>query len=197
MLQEINKELLIYINSFWNNYIIEKIVYIFVDAPIFFLPIFLLTTWIYYSISNKEEIKQKENLLFIFYWVIIAISASLIIQQLIHIDRPETVVEATWKLLLKHIPDASFPSDHATVSFAFLAWLYLWKYKKIFYIFLVFVLLMNLSRVVAWVHWPFDILAWFLVWIIWSIISFKILKNSKLVKKLNKYIIKILNIIKL
>jgi undecaprenyl-diphosphatase len=61
--------------------------------------------------------------------------------------------------LLDHIPDASFPSDHASVSVAFLTALYLTGYKKVFWAFMPWVILMNLCRVIAGVHWPFDILA--------------------------------------
>jgi membrane-associated phospholipid phosphatase len=41
------------------------------------------------------------------------------IQQVIHVDRPENYLSQAGKLLMNHIPDASFPSDHASVSFAF------------------------------------------------------------------------------
>jgi len=39
----------------------------------------------------------------------------------VNVDRPEEHLKAGGKLLLDHLPDASFPSDHATVSIAFLA----------------------------------------------------------------------------
>ncbi len=190
----INKELLIYINSLWENKIIEKIVLIFADSPIFFLPIFLIVYWIYYWIKNID--KQK-NLLFIFYSCVIWILIALIIQNLIHVERPETIIWWTWKLLLKHIPDASFPSDHATVSVAFLTWLFLAKYKKTFWTFLAFVIIMNISRIIAWVHWPFDILIWSIIWLISALISFKVLTKIKIIKTLNKQIIKLSKIFKL
>lgn len=188
MLQEINKEILIYLNTLWNNYFIEKIVIFFVDLPIFFIPLFLVFTWIYYTYKEKNK-QKKQDLLFIFYWVIISIIFALIIQQIVNIDRPETVLDWIWKLLIKHIPDASFPSDHATVSFAFLTWLFFSNYKKIWYIFLIFALIMNLSRVIAWIHWPFDVIVWMIIWIIWSLISFKILYKIKNLEKFNNIVI--------
>ena len=194
MFTNINKELLIYLNSLWNNTIIEQIVKIFADWPIFFLPLFLVFMWIYYSI---KKINKKEQLLFIFYSTIVSIFITFIIQNLIHIDRPETVIKWVWKLLIQHIPNASFPSDHASVSFAFLTWLYLANYKKIFWFYMPFVIIMNLSRIIAWVHWPFDILIWSLVWISWAIISFKLLTKYKFVNNLNKIIIKLTKYIKL
>jgi len=195
MLQDINKALLIYLNNFWQIDWIKDIVFIFADTPIFFLPLFLLGYWIYWWKKDKRE--KQEDLIFIFYWVIIALIFALIIQKFIHIDRPETALDNAWKLLLKHIPDASFPSDHATVSVAFLVWLFLAHYKKTFFYFLPFVILMNISRIIAWVHWPFDILVGTLLGIIGGFLSFKILTKIKFVKKLNFIIIKVSRFIKL
>ena len=73
----------------------------------------------------------------------IAILSNLLIQHIVHIKRPETFIHP----ILDHIPDASFPSDHAAVSFAFLIAIYLFGYKRIFWIFLPFVLLMDISRI--------------------------------------------------
>lgn len=194
MFINLNKEILIYLNSLWENIYIEKLVTIFVDWPIFFIPVFLFSTWLYYSIKKNGN---KKNLLFILYWILVWIIISLIIKKIIIVDRPETVINWTWKLLLKHIPDASFPSDHANVSFAFITGLFLANYKKVFWIFLPFVILMNLSRIIAWVHWPLDILVWIIIWITWAFISFKILSKYKFVNSINKYIIKTMLYIKL
>jgi membrane-associated phospholipid phosphatase len=207
MFQEINKELLISLHSLTNYDIIQTITLCFADSPIFFLPIFLLWFWIYFTykkdntilseINLTRNLLEKENLIYIFYSVLLWIIISLIIQHLIHIDRPETVLEWTWKLLLKHLPDASFPSDHATVSVAFLTSIFLAWYKKIWYIFTPFVILMLLSRVILWVHWPLDIIVWSLVWIFSSFLVFKYLTEIKLINNFNRFIIKIMWFIKL
>ena len=195
MIQDLNKELLLYLNSLTNIKIIEDLVKIFVDAPIFFLPIFLIWMWLYYSI--KKENKKKENLLLIFLSILIAVIINLTIKQIVISERPEEAIKWIWKLLLNHIPDASFPSDHASVSFSFLFSLYFYKYKKTFFSFLPFVILMGLSRIIAWVHWPLDILVWVIIWFSSSYTSFYFLQKQKLVKKVNEFIIKLLAIIKL
>ncbi len=207
MLQEINKELLIQLNSLLNYDIIQYITLCFADTPIFFLPIFLLGYWIYYTykkdptviseINLTKNLLQKENLIYIFYSVLLWLIISLIIQHFVHIARPETVLEWTWKLLLKHLPDASFPSDHATVSVAFLTSLFLAWYKKIWLIFTPFVILMLLSRVILWVHWPLDIIVWSLVWIFSSFIVFKYFTKIKIINKINRFLIKMMWFIKL
>lgn len=200
MFQELNKEILIYLNSLTEYNFIQKFILIFADTPIFFLPIFLLWMWIYYTYKKSPNnlLKlEKEKLLFIFYSTIIWIFISIIIQQLVIIERPEEALKWVWLLLLNHIPDASFPSDHATVSVAFLTSLFLAWYKKTWLFFSFFVLSMLLSRIIVWVHWPFDIIVWSLVWIIASYITFKYLSKLDFIKKINKSIINILWYIKL
>lgn len=207
MLQEINKELLISLNSLTQYEFVQTFVLCFADTPILFLPIFLISLWIYFTykknttiiseINLTKNLLEKENLIYIFYSAVLWIIISLIIQQIIHIDRPEEAIKWVWMLLLDHIPDASFPSDHATVSVAFLTSLFLAWYKKTWFIFTPFVIFMLLSRVILWVHWPFDILVWSLVWIISSFVVFKYITKIKTINKVNKFLIKIMSFIKL
>lgn len=212
MLQEINLSLLNYLHSFSQYNFIENIVLIFVDGPIFILPLMLVFYWLKYSgvfnflekkywlfFDNTSEvsIEKKKWLILIFLWTIVALITSLIIQQFVNIDRPEQHLEAGWKLLLDHLPDASFPSDHATVSMAFWMWLILTGYKRWAQILLIPFLLMNISRVVAWVHWPFDILVWTIVWLWMSYITYRHIAELKVVKKSILWIINILKYIKL
>lgn len=194
ILKNFNEFGLTSLNSLGQYVVIKDIAVIFADAPIFILPIFLLSFWI---INKKRwEINGKENMLYIVYSVIMAISISLIIQKLVHIERPETFLHNVWHLLLNHVPDASFPSDHATVSTAFLTSLFLFWYKKSAYFILPFFIIMFFSRVIVWVHWPLDIIVWIIVWIISGFTIFKF-KDFFIFKKMNKLIIKIASFIKL
>lgn len=88
---DLNREILVYLNNLSQIPWVEKGVYIFADFPIFLIPIFLVAMWIYANF--KKEKKEKKQLLFIFYSTIIAISLSLLIQQFVHIDRPENYLE--------------------------------------------------------------------------------------------------------
>jgi len=202
-MQEINLYLLQYLNWLSDNDFIQIFVKIFVDFPIFIIPIFLLWFWLKYTYSNKSlttedssTLQKKEWLMFITYWIILWITVSLLIQQIVHIDRPEEYLSLD-NLLMKHLPDASFPSDHATVWMAFLFWVFFAWYKKYFFIFLLPMTFMVISRVIAWVHWPFDILAGTVVWLVSSYIVFSQVSKIKLVKTFNLWIIKILKYIKL
>lgn len=92
---------------------ISKISPLLADGPIFFLPIFLVSMWLWYT--YKKETLLKNNLLYLFYAAALAHFTSLFIQMFVHFERPETAISSSGKLLLEHIPDASFPSDHASV----------------------------------------------------------------------------------
>ena len=183
MLQNINKELLLSLNSLMEYDFIQTIVKIFSDSPIFFIPVFLVVLWLYYTykkgtpiiseIHFTKNLLEKEKLMYIFYSIVLWILVSLTIQKFVHIDRPESVIRWVWILIMNHLPDASFPSDHATVSVAFLTSLFLAWYKKTWLYYTPFVILMLLSRVIVWVHWPFDIIAGTIVWFTSSFITFK------------------------
>ncbi len=189
---EINKSFWNFSNDFVINSWLQTYVWFFADIPIFFLPIFLLYYWFFYTYKEKNN-NQKSNLLKIFYSTIFAISISLIIQQFFHIERPESLVTP----IIQHIPDASFPSDHASVSFAFLFSLFFAKYKKTFFVFTPFVIIMNLSRISWWIHWLFDVLVWMLIGLFSAILVFKVLWNNKYMKNFNEWIIKTMNFIKM
>lgn len=196
-MQEINIFLFQFFNQFASLPFFGTIIPILADLPIFFLPAFLLWSWIYIRYKDNNDTNKKHSLLFIFYAAIVAIIISLIIQQFVDIDRPETAVAGAGKLLLEHIPDASFPSDHASVSVAFLMALFFTGYKKVFWAFLPWVIIMNISRIIAGVHWPFDIIAGSVVWIVAAYIATKELPKIKFVKSLNNFIIHIVSYIKL
>lgn len=195
MLLEFNEKWLISLNSLSSTPELGKVFWFFADAPILFLPIFLIGMWVYYVIKNKQT--QKKQLLNLFFATVLALLINIIIQQLVHFDRPETVLEWVGNLLMSHIPDASFPSDHTAVSIAFVTALFLSGYKKVSLIFLPFALIMNISRIISWVHWPFDVIIWTLVWIISGIIICKCITKNKYFQKLQDIILNIAKIFKL
>jgi len=184
-----------FVSSKLNKFVIEnnlqKQVGLFADFPIFFLPIFLLSAWLYHRFKDNN-LEEKRKLIYIFFWPFFAVIINLIIQHMVHISRPETFI----KPILKHIPDASFPSDHASVSFAFISALYLFGYKKLFWLFLPFIILMNLSRIAWWVHWFWDVIAWMFIWIFVSFVIWK-LKDKKIFIQVTDFLLKIANLFKL
>lgn len=189
MIQEWNEKWLIFMNSLADTQQLQMIFWIIADGPIFFLPIFLVIMWVYYVIKNNNE--QKKSLLLLFYSTVLALLINIIIQNLVHFDRPESVLQGVWHLIMNHIPDASFPSDHTAVSIAFATALFYTGYKKIAYIFFPIAILMNISRIISWVHWPLDIIVWTIVWLISGYIICKKLYNNKYLNNLSEILIKV------
>ena len=185
----INHSVSSFLNSFVLNNHLQIFIWIFADLPIFFLPIFLISLWLFY---NFKHIDKKENLLYIFYATFLWIFMNFIIQHFFYEQRPNTFITP----ILKHVPDNSFPSDHAAVSFAFLVALYLFWYKKTFWVFLPFVLVMNFARIAWGLHWFFDVFVWALIWIFSAYFIYK-MQNKKYVQSLNKFILKIASFFKL
>ena len=190
-LKQVNEFVSLKLNNFVKENKLEKEVWFFADFPIFFLPIFLISAWFYYRFKDNN-LEKRRDLIYIFFGPFFAIIINLIIQHIVHISRPETFI----KPILQHIPDASFPSDHASVSFSFLTALYLFWYKKLFWLFLPFVILMNLSRIAGWIHWFLDVIAWMLIWICSSYLVWK-LKDKKIFIKITDLILKIAGLLKL
>ena len=186
ILQNINKEILVSLNSLTEIKFIADIVYVFADAPVFLIPLFLAWYWIY----KRNDSQEKKKLLLTFYSVVFAVLINIIIQQFVHLERPETALSGASKMILNHIPDASFPSDHAAVSIAFLTSIFLFWFVRIFLIFLPLFIIMNLSRIIWWVHWPFDILVWSIIWIISAFIIYK-WKDFIIFEKINSFVFRI------
>jgi len=191
---EINKSLSEYLNSFYQIEWLSPIISLFSDLPIFFLPIFLVWAWIFYAYKKNND--WKEKLLYIFYSVVLAVIISYIIKSIHFVERPMMSLENAWNMVLSKIPDASFPSDHAWVSISFLTAIYLFWYKKLALILLPFFILMNLSRVIWWIHWPIDIIVGMINWVISATIIYKFRKLN-IFKKINKFLIKIASFFKL
>ena len=187
----VNKKTSIFFNELAHKYSMKPFLGVFADIPIFFIPSFLVWAWIYWTIKTRQD--KKEDLIYMFFSTVVAIWINLFIQLLVDVDRPETIV----KPLLYHLPDDSFPSDHAAVSFAFLTSLYLFGYKKVFWIYLPFVVLMILSRVMWWIHWFFDVLVWAFIWIFAAFFVKKFLSKVSFVQKIAKFLLKVAKIFKL
>jgi undecaprenyl-diphosphatase len=153
---------------------ISNLAPVLADVFVVLYPIFLVLIYLYAIIKKKTLIKQWA--IYVFLVTFIAVLINIWIQTFFYKERPIVAlnqVEAEETLLHEILPTSSFPSDHAVVSMAvaistLLWWLY--NKKKFFIwsgiIFIIISLIMTLCRILTLVHWPSDIIAWLLLWIL-------------------------------
>ncbi|MEI6426199.1 MAG: phosphatase PAP2 family protein [Candidatus Absconditabacteria bacterium] len=134
------------------------------DIFVFIFPIFL--AFLYIKGITKKSIEDKIVALFIFFSGILSLGLNLFIQYFADKQRPEGYIHHAGNLILSHIPDKSFPSDHVSLSMAIAVATLLWGIKnknkffvKFGYFFLATTLIMAISRVSVGVHRPTDVLA--------------------------------------
>ncbi len=135
------------------------------DYPIFLLPIFLLWLYVWKGVIKKHT-WAKYGALLIVVTAALTLIANLTIQHFVDKARPETALMSAGHLVMKHLPTASFPSDHAAVSFAVgfaaLVWAGMYGKKKARIrgrVLIIASIIMSISRVAVGVHRPTDILA--------------------------------------
>ena len=105
-----------------NNFISQsetrfRVAAFFADYPIFLIPLFLIITYVYRGMFKRYG-QAKYGALLILLTAIIAIVINLVVQHFVDKVRPETALEVAGALVMKHLPTASFPSDHAAVAMA-------------------------------------------------------------------------------
>lgn len=148
----------------FNSPVLVKLVPILADVFVFAYPALLLV-WYVTGIVKKDQ-TLKSQAITIFSWAAYVTIINLILQSFLHKDRPIFAWDNAIHMILKDLPTASFPSDHAAVSM--IVWLivvliaFKQKNKPLKFLSLMLVLasiIMSISRVAVWVHWPTDIIA--------------------------------------
>lgn len=205
------ENMLLFLNEYmkYNDFLLW-LVPLTADVFVFLYPIYLVVLYVVWIVKKWDY--YKESALWIFWSGVWSMLFNIFLQFFFDKVRPNVLLwldyEKIETVLHKYLPESSFPSDHAAMSFGIAMWSILWgirnkdkKFVWIWYIFLVFGLIMWLSRVIVWVHWPTDIIAWFIVGILIPIILFqkpiyKILKKVLIVPliKIQKNIWNLFNI---
>lgn len=159
------------------------------DAFVFVYPVYLVVLYGYgmfqgYKGSMVQSFALKESAV----WIFVAAMASTVFNMLVQVflikDRPDVVLDLLYQkredlILYDYLPEASFPSDHATMSMAIAVatLLYGLRYKKKWYIyFSVFLfaisLIMGYARISIGIHWPTDVIGGYMVGIAVPVILF-------------------------
>lgn len=167
-----------------------KIIPILWDIFVFSYPIFLIRfyfsqpehiSWwkrLWIREENYWNKTQALSILLSFFTVIIV---NYIVKAFIPQPRPIHILDLSINpqssLLLDHIPTDAFPSDHAAVSMVIALMTLIISYKygnkkiRVFWrIFIIFALIMSISRIIMWLHRPIDIFWGILTAIITSLL---------------------------
>lgn len=160
------------------------------DIFVFSYPLYLIYLYFFShdKLSRRSQLRNtssnrlyKYQALTIFFWFIWSILINYIVKFFVEEQRPYQVINLLINpkesLILNSIPTDSFPSDHAAVGMVIaLSVLIIWyrtqDKKKIatWRLFLIFALIMDISRITIGVHRPLDIIAWSLIGAVVAII---------------------------
>jgi membrane-associated phospholipid phosphatase len=113
--------------------------------------------------------EKKREISMVFFPAVLAGIFDEILKILIHLSRPFVVLPQV-QTLFPEIGYA-FPSFHATF-FSALAFSIFFLHKKAGYAFMFFALLIGLARIVAGVHFPFDILGGYILGFLVSLVFY-------------------------
>jgi len=148
-----DEKLLLWLNQalIGKSDLLDKVMIFLGVYLVYALPVILLLLWFLVK-------KQQRTLAFSFAGMLISwfFITKLIVPSIWFRPRPELNVLGA-KELLFHRPDYSFPSDHATALFALTFGLCFFGYKKASSWFLVYALIITISRISLGVHFPLDI----------------------------------------
>jgi undecaprenyl-diphosphatase len=120
----------------------------------FAFPFFALVLLLMWFLGKEKEKYTVVNAVIT---AVIGLVINFILGHIFYENRP--FVTHHVNLLVQHVKDSSFPSDHATGTFS-IALAILWrKHRKIGIGMLLFALCTGISRVYVGNHYPFDVLA--------------------------------------
>jgi len=153
---EMNLDFFNFLNAFAGQSIFLDSLFVFGGE---YLIYFLLAGTALFLLLRREGLLEK--LIVIVGGTILAWGASQVINMFFHVARPFVELSNIQPLFI-HGGFDSLPSGHATLAFALATGLFFYN-KWLGGLFLFGALMIGLSRVVAGVHWPVDILGGALV----------------------------------
>lgn len=154
--------LLNYLRSFVdpNSSLEVRLIHVGADVEVALVALVLVGLWLY-GVYKKDN-QYKTNALMLLYSIGFAFFIYVVLNLgLPFRPRPETV--SSIRPLVDHLPDNSFPSGHGIFAGASMLAAFLYVSRPIAWILLVTGILMVLSRVLAGIHYPGDILVGYMI----------------------------------
>lgn len=105
----------------------------------------------------RSEVRGRRGLIYAVLGAVVALVISGLLSHLWFRPRPFIADPSQVHPLVSHANDSSFPSDHATGSFA-LATGTAWGNKRLGTVFYVLAILVAVARVFVGAHWPTDVI---------------------------------------
>ena len=146
------------------------------ESIVIFWALILLGIWI--QGVRKKENSYKVIALQIFFTIILTFVFYTVINFWLPKWRPGGMEITGATALIPHPIDNSFPSGHALFTAALIVGLSrFWRYRPIIILAFVFWVITGLSRVIGWVHYPWDILAGWLFGGIFALFTSRLVKH--------------------
>ncbi|MDD5376600.1 MAG: phosphatase PAP2 family protein [Candidatus Gracilibacteria bacterium] len=172
--------LLNYLRSFIdpNSVLQVRLIHIGSDIEVALVMFVLVGLWLYGAYQKNDQ--SKIDALMMLYSIGFAFAVYVVLNLgLPFRPRPETV--STIRPLVDHLPDNSFPSGHAIFFGASVLAAFYYTRSWIAWTLLITGVLMVLSRVLAGIHYPGDILVGTIIGLVGSYIVYR-LRDTKCVK---------------
>jgi len=150
-----NQTLFTYLNNLALKLEIFDVVVVFFAKYLIWVLVFSIVGWALYRLFRYDEVRWRE-LIVIFLGAALAWIIAQLFKYSLVIPRPFVVLDNV-NLLFPHGDTGTFPSGHATFSFA-LATMLFYYHKQLAWLYIFGAFLIGASRVIAGVHWPLDIL---------------------------------------
>lgn len=154
-LKNLDQNLFLWLNSITDHSsFLNAIIKICAEYLIYSIPLIFIIWWFWSAKSKKDALLATIGGL-------ASWGAAFIIGSLI--KRPRPFITDSVHELVFHRPTYSFPSDHAAFLFGLSLLVLLLGYRKFSYWLFGLTFVICISRVIAGIHWPSDILAGWLV----------------------------------